>query len=89
MSDVDALQAMYQKIIDFIPNHCDHLLELTAETTLTDSGRGSIATSGSKIRGYDFLVHSVFPEIVSCIEIRLPSIFAPGNPDIFHQVPYV
>ncbi|EDV23691.1 uncharacterized protein TRIADDRAFT_26404 [Trichoplax adhaerens] len=85
MLDVVALQTMYQKIIDFIPIHCGLLLELTAETTLSDIGRGSITTSGSKIRGYDFLVHSVFPEVVSSIEVRLPSIFAPGNPDIFHQ----
>ncbi|RDD44303.1 Conserved oligomeric Golgi complex subunit 2 [Trichoplax sp. H2] len=85
MLDVVALQTMYQKIIDFIPIHCGLLLELTAETTLSDIGRGSITTSGSKIRGYDFLVHSVFPEVVSSIEVRLPLIFAPGNPDIFHQ----
>ena len=38
------------------------------------------------VRGYDFLVNAVWPEVVQNIEARIPSIFAPGNPDIFHQV---
>ena len=38
------------------------------------------------VRGYDFLVNSVWPEVVSNIEARTSSIFAPGNPDIFHAV---
>ena len=43
--------------------------------------------SGSDVvRGYDFLVNSVWPEVVSNIEARTSSIFAPGNPDIFHAV---
>lgn len=38
------------------------------------------------IRGFDFLVNAVWPEVVSLIEARFGSIFAPGNPDAFHQV---
>ena len=38
------------------------------------------------VRGYDFLVNSVWPEVVTSIENRAHSIFAPGNPNIFHQV---
>ena len=38
------------------------------------------------VRGYDFLVHSVWPEVVCNIEAKTPSIFAPGNPDIFKHV---
>ena len=38
------------------------------------------------IRGYDFIVNAVWPEIVSNIEARTPSMFAPGNPNLFHQV---
>jgi hypothetical protein len=37
------------------------------------------------VRGYDFLVNAVWPEIVYNIEARTPSIFAPGNPDVFHE----
>lgn len=38
------------------------------------------------VRGYHILVNSVWPEIVICLESRTPSIFAPGDPDEFHQV---
>ena len=38
------------------------------------------------IRGYNFLVNAVWPEIVSNVEARTPSIFAPGNPNVFHEV---
>ena len=40
----------------------------------------------SGIRGFDVLVNAVWPEVVQLIETRLVSIFAPGNPDAFHQV---
>ena len=40
------------------------------------------------VRGYDFLVNAVWPEIVANLEARTPSIFAPGNPEVFHQVRY-
>jgi len=42
--------------------------------------------SGEAIRGYDFVVNSVWPEVVSSIEAKTSSIFAPGNPDIFQAV---
>ena len=38
------------------------------------------------IQGYDLLVNAVWPEIVANIEARVPSIFAPGNPNLFHEV---
>lgn len=38
------------------------------------------------VPGYDFLVNSVWPEIARGLEEKLPSLFNPGNPDIFHQV---
>ena len=41
------------------------------------------------VRGYDFLVNSVWPEVVSNIEAKTSSMFAPGNPDIFHAVSIV
>ena len=43
-------------------------------------------SGGDIVRGYDFVVNAVFPEIVTCLEIRTSSIFAPGNPDTFHKV---
>lgn len=41
---------------------------------------------GEVVRGYDFIVNSVWPEVVTNIEARVPTIFAPGNPNIFHKV---
>lgn len=38
------------------------------------------------VPGYDFLVNSVWPEIIKGIEERLPYLFNPGNPDIFYEV---
>lgn len=42
---------------------------------------------GNTVPGYDFLVNSVWPEIVRALEEHLPSLFNPGNPDAFHEVP--
>lgn len=48
-----------------------------------DSSFGEQRTA---IRGFDFIVNAVWPEVVKLIETRLSSIFAPGNPDAFHKV---
>uniref|UniRef100_A0A2K5CQ70 Conserved oligomeric Golgi complex subunit 2 n=1 Tax=Aotus nancymaae TaxID=37293 RepID=A0A2K5CQ70_AOTNA len=37
------------------------------------------------VPGYDFLVNSVWPQIVRGLEEKLPSLFNPGNPDAFHE----
>lgn len=38
------------------------------------------------VPGYDFLVNSVWPEMIKGIEERLAYLFNPGNPDIFFEV---
>lgn len=38
------------------------------------------------VPGYDFLVNSVWPEIIRGVEERVPSLFNPGNPDAFYEV---
>ena len=43
---------------------------------------------GNTVPGYDFLVNSVWPEIVQELGEKLPLIFNSGNPDAFHQVPF-
>lgn len=48
----------------------------------------SYSEKGSTVPGYDFLVNSVWPEIVRGLEENLPSLFNPGDPDAFHQVPF-
>lgn len=46
----------------------------------------SYSEKDSTVPGYDFLVNSVWPEIVQGLEDKLPSLFNPGDPDAFHEV---
>lgn len=74
--NVKNLKAMFQQILDFIPQHCGILREVT-----TGGHMGAVES----VRGYDFMVNAVWPEVVSNIEARTPSVFAPGNPNTFHE----
>ncbi|XP_019631010.1 PREDICTED: conserved oligomeric Golgi complex subunit 2-like [Branchiostoma belcheri] len=78
MSHPQGLKGLYSRVLDFIPAHCKPLREVT--TGLVPS-----SAQGEVVRGYDFLVNAVWPEVVSGLEKRTPSIFAPGNPSMFHQ----
>ncbi|XP_024621360.1 conserved oligomeric Golgi complex subunit 2 isoform X1 [Neophocaena asiaeorientalis asiaeorientalis] len=71
------LQLMYRKLLEFVPHHCRLLREVTGGATSSEKG--------NTVPGYDFLVNSVWPEIVRGLEEKLPSLFNPGNPDAFHQ----
>lgn len=71
----DGLQGMFNKVIQFVPLRCKLLTDVTS---------GAAVGGSEVVRGYDFLVNAVWPEVVSNIEARTSSIFAPGNPDIFH-----
>ncbi|KAM3931166.1 conserved oligomeric Golgi complex subunit 2 [Leptodactylus fuscus] len=76
-SHPNGLQVMYNKLLEFVPHHCRLLREVTG---------GAISSEkADMVPGYDFLVNSVWPEIARGLEERLPSLFNPGNPDIFHQ----
>ena len=76
-SHSQGLEGLYNAILDFFPRHCAKLCELT--TTGFAQGSKDI------ISGYDFVVNSVWPEVVGNLEARMNSIFAPGNPNIFHE----
>ncbi|XP_070807096.1 conserved oligomeric Golgi complex subunit 2 [Pituophis catenifer annectens] len=76
-SHPNGLQTMYSKLLEFVPLHCRLLREVT--------GGGISSERGNTVPGYDFLVNSVWPEIVRGLEIKLPSMFNPGNPDLFHE----
>ncbi|XP_014718138.1 conserved oligomeric Golgi complex subunit 2 isoform X2 [Equus asinus] len=76
-SHPNGLQIMYNKLLEFVPHHCCLLREVTG---------GAISSEkGNTVPGYDFLVNSVWPEIVRGLEEKLPSLFNPGNPDAFHE----
>ncbi|XP_066467511.1 conserved oligomeric Golgi complex subunit 2 isoform X2 [Tiliqua scincoides] len=76
-SHPNGLQTMYNKLLEFVPLHCRLLREVT--------GGGISSEKGNTVPGYDFLVNSVWPQIVHGIEEKLPSLFNPGNPDAFHE----
>ncbi|XP_062831794.1 conserved oligomeric Golgi complex subunit 2 [Anolis carolinensis] len=76
-SHPNGLQTMYNRLLEFVPLHCRLLREVTG---------GSIPSEkGNTVPGYDFLVNSVWPEFVRGLEVKLPSLFNPGNPDAFHE----
>ncbi|KAM8947218.1 conserved oligomeric Golgi complex subunit 2 [Pelodytes ibericus] len=76
-SHPNGLQLMYNRLLEFVPHHCRLLREVTG---------GAISSEkADMVPGYDFLLNSVWPEIAHGLEEKLPSLFNPGNPDIFHQ----
>ncbi|XP_025050633.1 conserved oligomeric Golgi complex subunit 2 isoform X2 [Alligator sinensis] len=76
-SHPNGLQTMYNKLLEFVPHHCRLLREVTG---------GAISSEkANTVPGYDFLVNSVWPEIVRGLEEKLPTLFNPGNPEVFHE----
>ncbi|KAA0717917.1 Conserved oligomeric [Triplophysa tibetana] len=76
-SNPNGLKMMYAKLLEFVPHHCRLLREVTGGAVSSDKA--------DIVPGYDFLVNSVWPEIIRGIEERLPSLFSPGNPDVFYE----
>ncbi|MEQ2298677.1 Conserved oligomeric Golgi complex subunit 2 [Ameca splendens] len=76
-SNPSSLQLMYSRLLDFVPHHCRLLREVTGGAISSDKA--------DTVPGYDFLVNSVWPEMIRGIEERLAYIFNPGNPEIFYE----
>ncbi|TRY96035.1 hypothetical protein DNTS_016550 [Danionella cerebrum] len=77
-SNPNGLKMMYAKLLEFVPHHCRLLREVTGGTISSDKA--------DIVPGYDFLVNSVWPEIIRGVDERVPSLFNPGNPDLFYEV---
>ncbi|XP_067278091.1 conserved oligomeric Golgi complex subunit 2 [Pseudorasbora parva] len=76
-SNPNGLKMIYAKLLEFVPYHCRLLREVTG---------GAISSDKADIvPGYDFLVNSVWPEIIRGVEERISSLFNPGNPDAFYE----
>ncbi|PIK60157.1 putative conserved oligomeric Golgi complex subunit 2 [Apostichopus japonicus] len=71
------LKGMFSKILEYVPKHCQLIRQVTCAS---QSPKGE-----EVVRGYDFLVNAVWPEIANSLETRTSSIFAPGNPNTFHE----
>ncbi|XP_029306396.1 conserved oligomeric Golgi complex subunit 2 [Cottoperca gobio] len=76
-SSPNGLQLMYSRLLEFVPHHCRLLREVTGGAKSSDKS--------DMVPGYDFLVNSVWPEMIKGIEERLAYLFNPGNPDIFFE----
>ena len=76
---------VYNKILEFAPRHCTQMINITSGRFVA-SDLEMFGEHRAGIRGFDFVVNAVWPEAISLIEAGLGSIFAPGNPDSFHQV---
>ena len=79
------LYKVYAKILEFVPKHCAQMINISSGRFVA-SNVEMFGERRAGIRGFDFLVNAVWPEVVGLLETRLGSIFAPGNPDVFHQV---
>ncbi|XP_031558431.1 conserved oligomeric Golgi complex subunit 2-like [Actinia tenebrosa] len=80
---VNGLKDLYSKILEFIPRSCTNMIQITSGRLASEDS--SFGEQRTAIRGFDFIVNAVWPEVVKLIETRLSSIFAPGNPDAFHK----
>ena len=77
---------MYKDILAFIPNYCGKLIDITLGKTLSAHDVLNVNESMQSITGYNFIINSVWPEISSALQNNLTSIFAAGDPVIFHKV---
>lgn len=81
ISHSGGLSGLYGDILQFIPDRCSLVLELTHV-----SPDYNAQEQDAVVKGFNFLVKSVWSEVVALIEKKLSVIFAPGNPDTFHKV---
>ncbi|XP_046848416.1 conserved oligomeric Golgi complex subunit 2-like [Xenia sp. Carnegie-2017] len=81
----NGLLGMYKDILAFIPNYCGKLIDITLGKTLSAHDVLNVNESMQSITGYNFIINSVWPEISSALQNNLTSIFAAGDPVIFHK----
>ncbi|KAI9202619.1 oligomeric golgi complex component, COG2-domain-containing protein [Polychytrium aggregatum] len=68
---VHDMDKLYKDIVSFVGQECSRILEITREVF-----------HGTQ---YDLLVDTLWPSISSTIIKKLPVLFSPGIPEIFHQ----
>lgn len=65
------LVGIYDKIVEFLKSKIFVLL--------------NVISANANLKEFDFLINSFWTEVEQRIELNMNSIFAPGNPDQFHQ----
>eukprot|EP00118_Oscarella_pearsei_P009107 m.50469 g.50469 ORF g.50469 m.50469 type:complete len:372 (+) comp34073_c0_seq4:605-1720(+) len=81
------LEGIYERALEFISSCCVMILDLTClpGSHARLRHREGDVEHAALVQGYDFLVNAVWPEMVDLVESELAEIFAPGDPDAFHE----
>lgn len=73
-SNIMGLNGVYNRLLDFVKVDMSNLLELT-----------KLSRRFPAVKSFRFVLNSFWPEVEERLEMNLPSIFAPGNPDLFYK----
>ena len=76
MTHPQGLGGVFADVMGVVKRECQFLREV-CDGVQDREGSG---------HGFDFIVNSVWPEVVSLCETKASIMFAPGNPDTFHKV---
>ena len=94
------LSTICAELLKFVAEECQMIITLTSAEMMAAERAGTGVMSNSSltmndgvdgdgqqtVKGFDFLVNSVWVEIAQSFEENLPLIFSPGNPDSFLDV---
>ena len=92
-SDPQGLKGVFQRVMKLITDNLKPLIVLTQPNlSVVDSAtNGSLSSGGIHhtgghhvLKDFDFLVRSMWPEVVEKFEDNLSFLFSAGNPDRFH-----
>eukprot|EP00111_Clytia_hemisphaerica_P003375 TCONS_00009640-protein len=87
--DQHGLEQICADLLKFVEDECQIMIELTSaemlknDVTVATATQDADGNKGHTVKGFDFLVNSVWVEIAQAFEENLPLIFSPGNPDSF------
>lgn len=93
----NGLSKICAELLKFVSEECQMIITLTSAEMMA-AGAGVMSRDSfvmndgvdggeqQTVKGFDFLVNSVWVEIAQAFEENLPLIFSPGNPDSFLDV---
>ena len=85
-----SLEKICADLLKFVGDECQMIITLTStdllKTTVDLPLHDNAMNKQQTVKGFNFLVNSVWAEIAQAFEANLPLIFSPGNPDSFLAV---
>lgn len=79
----NGIEKICEEIIRFMDEECKMVFDLTSDVSKTQDLL--IDNNEQSVKGFDFLVNSIWVEVATSFEERLPLLFSPGNPNVFLQ----